>query len=226
MFLQLATGYAGVWYGVDPFDQPGVELGKQLTYAAMGRPGYEEHRRPAEPPTSDDRALTKCLTVPPPPAYLFLPMEEAPIREDDDAWLMRPSSWWISTGAPWPWPPAGSRFGIRPSFGRAATDRLAWRAVFAERRRARGGPLAALGAGPGHRRPAGVDQRRCTWRGGGESVGGFTVPAINVRTMAYDTARAIFRAARAGKAGRHHPGDRAVGDRLHRAAAGGVRRGA
>ena len=41
MFYQLATGYAGVWYGVDPFDQPGVELGKQLTYAAMGRPGYE-----------------------------------------------------------------------------------------------------------------------------------------------------------------------------------------
>jgi glucose-6-phosphate isomerase len=45
MFFQLATGYAGVWYGIDPFDQPGVELGKRLTYAAMGRPGYEpEHR--------------------------------------------------------------------------------------------------------------------------------------------------------------------------------------
>jgi glucose-6-phosphate isomerase len=41
MFYQLATGYAGVWYGVDPFDQPGVELGKKLTFAAMGRPGYE-----------------------------------------------------------------------------------------------------------------------------------------------------------------------------------------
>lgn len=41
MFFQIATGYAGVWYGVDPFDQPGVELGKKLTYAAMGRPGYE-----------------------------------------------------------------------------------------------------------------------------------------------------------------------------------------
>jgi glucose-6-phosphate isomerase len=40
MFFQLATGYAGVWYGVDPFDQPGVELGKRLTYAAMGRPGF------------------------------------------------------------------------------------------------------------------------------------------------------------------------------------------
>jgi glucose-6-phosphate isomerase len=40
MFFQLATGYAGVWYGIDPFDQPGVELGKRLTYGAMGRPGY------------------------------------------------------------------------------------------------------------------------------------------------------------------------------------------
>ena len=42
MFFQLATGYAGVWYGIDPFDQPGVELGKRLIYAAMGRPGYAE----------------------------------------------------------------------------------------------------------------------------------------------------------------------------------------
>jgi len=41
MFFQLATGYAGVWYGIDPFDQPGVELGKRLTFAAMGRPGYD-----------------------------------------------------------------------------------------------------------------------------------------------------------------------------------------
>lgn len=40
MFFQLATGYAGIWYGVDPFDQPGVELGKRLTYAALGRPGF------------------------------------------------------------------------------------------------------------------------------------------------------------------------------------------
>jgi glucose-6-phosphate isomerase len=40
MFFQLATGYAGAWYGIDPLDQPGVELGKRLTYAAMGRPGY------------------------------------------------------------------------------------------------------------------------------------------------------------------------------------------
>jgi glucose-6-phosphate isomerase len=44
MFFQVATGYAGVWYGVNPFDQPGVELGKLLTYGSMGRPGFEEHR--------------------------------------------------------------------------------------------------------------------------------------------------------------------------------------
>ena len=47
MFFQLATGYAGVFYGVDPFDQPGVELGKKLTYAALGRPGYEGHAQPS-----------------------------------------------------------------------------------------------------------------------------------------------------------------------------------
>ena len=51
MFFQLATGYAGVWYGIDPFDQPGVELGKRLTYAAMGRPGFD---RPAAAPAEED----------------------------------------------------------------------------------------------------------------------------------------------------------------------------
>ena len=52
MFFQVATGVAGVWYGVDPFDQPGVELGKVLTYAAMGRKGYEG-RRMGAPPAGD-----------------------------------------------------------------------------------------------------------------------------------------------------------------------------
>ncbi|MFZ5623386.1 MAG: glucose-6-phosphate isomerase [Gemmatimonadota bacterium] len=52
MFFQLATGYAGVWYGIDPFDQPGVELAKRLTYAALGRPGYATE--PAVPPQDGD----------------------------------------------------------------------------------------------------------------------------------------------------------------------------
>ena len=45
MLLQIATVYAGAFYGVDPLDQPGVELGKQLTYGLMGRAGFEEQRQ-------------------------------------------------------------------------------------------------------------------------------------------------------------------------------------
>lgn len=41
MMLEIATVYAGALYGIDPLDQPGVELGKKLTYGLMGRPGYE-----------------------------------------------------------------------------------------------------------------------------------------------------------------------------------------
>jgi glucose-6-phosphate isomerase len=41
MMLQIATVYAGALYEVDPLDQPGVELGKQLTYALMGRAGFD-----------------------------------------------------------------------------------------------------------------------------------------------------------------------------------------
>ena len=82
----------------------------------------------------------------------------------------------------------------------AATDRLAWQAVFGspgERDAARW-LLWELGQITGAR-PASINDLYLA-RGRGE-CGGFTVPAINVRMLAYDTARAIFRAARAGKAG-------------------------
>jgi fructose-bisphosphate aldolase class II len=82
----------------------------------------------------------------------------------------------------------------------AATDRLVWQAVFStgtEREAARW-LLWELGQATGAR-PASINGLYRA-RGRGE-VGGFTVPAINVRTLAYDTARAVFRAARAGKAG-------------------------
>ena len=49
MFFQIATGYAGVWYNVNPFDQPGVELGKRLTFAAMGRAGFAGERMAPQP---------------------------------------------------------------------------------------------------------------------------------------------------------------------------------
>jgi fructose-bisphosphate aldolase, class II len=81
-----------------------------------------------------------------------------------------------------------------------ATDRLAWRAVFgsAEEREAARWLLWELGQATGVR-PASINALYLA-RGRGE-CGGFTVPAINVRAMAYDTARAVFRAARSGGAG-------------------------
>jgi glucose-6-phosphate isomerase len=45
MLLELATAYAGQLYGIDAFDQPGVELGKQFAYAMLGRPGAEAARQ-------------------------------------------------------------------------------------------------------------------------------------------------------------------------------------
>jgi glucose-6-phosphate isomerase len=42
--LELATAYAGELYGVNAFDQPGVELGKRYTYGMLGRPGFEAAR--------------------------------------------------------------------------------------------------------------------------------------------------------------------------------------
>jgi glucose-6-phosphate isomerase len=52
MMLQIATVYAGELYDVNALDQPGVELGKQLTYSLMGRPGYTH---PPEPPADPGR---------------------------------------------------------------------------------------------------------------------------------------------------------------------------
>jgi len=48
MLLETATIFAGGLYGVNPLDQPGVELGKQFTYAMLGRPDAEEARREFE----------------------------------------------------------------------------------------------------------------------------------------------------------------------------------
>jgi glucose-6-phosphate isomerase len=54
-FFQAATAFAGYLYGIDPFDQPGVEEGKKYTWGIMGRAGYEEklqeyHNRPKKLP--------------------------------------------------------------------------------------------------------------------------------------------------------------------------------
>jgi glucose-6-phosphate isomerase len=45
MFLECATIHAAMLYDVDPLNQPGVELGKQFTYAMLGKPGSDDARR-------------------------------------------------------------------------------------------------------------------------------------------------------------------------------------
>jgi fructose/tagatose bisphosphate aldolase len=80
-------------------------------------------------------------------------------------------------------------------------DRLVWTAVFGADAELRGTArwslrTAAAAAGV---RPASIhDLYLAMGRG---DAGGFTVPAINVRAMAYDTARAVVRAARKLNAG-------------------------
>jgi glucose-6-phosphate isomerase len=56
MFLEIATAYAGQLYGIDAFNQPGVELGKQFAYALLGRPGADAAKKEWDSlPTPDPR---------------------------------------------------------------------------------------------------------------------------------------------------------------------------
>ena len=56
MLLEIATAYAGQLYGIDAFNQPGVELGKQFAYALLGRPGADQAKKEWESlPKADSR---------------------------------------------------------------------------------------------------------------------------------------------------------------------------
>lgn len=46
--LELATAYIGEMFGIDTYNQPGVEEGKNATYAMFGRQGYEAKREELE----------------------------------------------------------------------------------------------------------------------------------------------------------------------------------
>ncbi len=46
--FEVQTAIVGKMYGIDPFDQPGVEAGKINAYALLGRSGYEERRKEIE----------------------------------------------------------------------------------------------------------------------------------------------------------------------------------
>ena len=44
-FYELETAYCGAMLGINTFDQPGVEEGKNATYALLGRPGYDKKKK-------------------------------------------------------------------------------------------------------------------------------------------------------------------------------------
>jgi glucose-6-phosphate isomerase len=47
-FFELATAMTGALMEINPFDQPGVEEGKNLTYGMMGKKGFEAKKREVE----------------------------------------------------------------------------------------------------------------------------------------------------------------------------------
>jgi len=47
-FLEIATAFTGFLYEINPFNQPGVEEGKNLTYGMMGKKGFEEKKKEIE----------------------------------------------------------------------------------------------------------------------------------------------------------------------------------
>jgi len=54
--LEVQTAFAGELLGIDAFDQPGVEEGKNATYALLGKKGYDEKRKELEmAPKADPR---------------------------------------------------------------------------------------------------------------------------------------------------------------------------
>jgi len=55
--FEVMTAFSGGLYNINPFDQPGVEEGKLLTYAMMGRKGYEDKKAELEGIQKGDDAL-------------------------------------------------------------------------------------------------------------------------------------------------------------------------
>ena len=59
MLAEWQTAYAGEFYDINAFDQPGVELGKQLTYALLGRRGFDAERARIAAYQKQKAALTR-----------------------------------------------------------------------------------------------------------------------------------------------------------------------
>jgi glucose-6-phosphate isomerase len=59
MFSQYCTAYAGEFYDIDAFDQPGVEYGKKLTFAMMSRAGFDDYNRKIQEVQHRDRMVVR-----------------------------------------------------------------------------------------------------------------------------------------------------------------------
>ena len=59
MYLfELQTAYAGAMFNIDTFNQPGVEAGKQATYALLGKRGYEAKKEELDnAPQAEDKYI-------------------------------------------------------------------------------------------------------------------------------------------------------------------------
>jgi len=51
---EVTTSFAGALFGINTYDQPAVELGKEATFALMGKAGYEKLSRQIQPLTKVD----------------------------------------------------------------------------------------------------------------------------------------------------------------------------
>ena len=59
MFLfELQTAYAGAMFNIDTFNQPGVEAGKQATYALLGKKGYEAKKAELDNAPAEEEKYT------------------------------------------------------------------------------------------------------------------------------------------------------------------------
>jgi len=54
---EVTTSLAGALFGINPYDQPAVELGKEATFALMGQDGYENLTKEIQAKTEIDEAF-------------------------------------------------------------------------------------------------------------------------------------------------------------------------
>ncbi|HWJ03673.1 MAG TPA: glucose-6-phosphate isomerase, partial [Verrucomicrobiae bacterium] len=62
--LEVETAFVGELLNINAFDQPGVEEGKNATYALMGRPGFETKKEELEAGYhKSDAHILRCCEV-------------------------------------------------------------------------------------------------------------------------------------------------------------------